>query len=121
MKALNIFEIFGILVPGTIFTLGLVALYPDALGVLNKREFSFGDFGVILLVSYAIGNLIAGLGIILEKGYWELFAGTPTDRTWHAKRSIFPVRVLNSLQARQHEPRNRGRSFALGFSRDSES
>jgi len=67
MKALNIFEIFGILVPGTIFTLGLVALYPDALGVLNKREFSFGDFGVILLVSYAIGNLIAGLGIILEK------------------------------------------------------
>lgn len=100
MKALNIFEIFGILVPGTIFTLGLVALYPDALGVLNKREFSFGDFGVILLVSYAIGNLIAGLGIILEKGYWELFAGTPTDRTWHTKRSIFPVRVLDSLQAR---------------------
>jgi hypothetical protein len=101
MKSLNIFEIFGILVPGTIFTLGLVVLYPELLPVFNRDGFSFGDFGVIILVSYTIGNLVAGLGIILEKVYWKMFGGTPTDRVRTAK--IFPETVRTSLKRRLKE------------------
>lgn len=53
--------------------------------IFNREGFSFGDFGVIILVSYTIGNLVAGLGIILEKVYWKMFRGTPTDRVWTAQ------------------------------------
>lgn len=79
MKELSLYDILGVLAPGAVVTVGIITLFPEAAAVLANKNFTVGEFGIVLLVSYVVGNLVAGLGNFLERAYWRMRGGDPTD------------------------------------------
>ena len=101
MKDLSLYDILGVLAPGTVLTVGVVVLFPGTTAIINNKDFSVGDFGLIVLVSYVMGNLVAALGNVLEHLYWRLRGGWPTERARHSKHQILQSRSRReALQAR---------------------
>jgi hypothetical protein len=80
MKQFDLYDILGVLAPGTVLMLGLLYFYPERMAVLGGKNLSVGEFGAIVLLSYVGGNLVAALGSFLEKPYWKRRGGYPTAR-----------------------------------------
>jgi hypothetical protein len=106
MKQLSLYDILGVLAPGTVFTIGIMALYPDTVKAIPNKEFSVGDFGVVVLISYVMGNLVAALGNLLEIPYWRITGGQHSDL---ARRD--GAGVISQLQLAAVERRLRGAKF----------
>jgi hypothetical protein len=43
MKQFSLYDILGVLAPGVVVTVGVLALYPEAIKVVPNKEFSLGD------------------------------------------------------------------------------
>ena len=69
MKNFSLYDILGVLAPGSIMVVGIVALFPGVLGLVSHGEFTGGELGLVVLLSYAVGNLVAALGNLLEPPY----------------------------------------------------
>lgn len=95
MKELSLYDMLGVLAPGAVVTVGVITLFPEAAAVLANRNFTVGEFGIVVLASYVIGNLVAGLGNFLEAAYWKIRGGNPTDC------AIRPGNML--MHAREHQ------------------
>ncbi len=98
MKELNLYDILAVLAPGAVVTVGIITLYPDAGSVLANKSFTIGEFGIVLLVSYVIGNLVAGLGDFLEAGYWRLRGGNPTEAAIHTGCTFVHSREQRAIE-----------------------
>jgi hypothetical protein len=70
MKPFSLYDILGVLAPGAVFTIGVVTFFPQFSSFLRNENFTFGDFGLMVLVSYVTGNLVAAVGDLLEKPYF---------------------------------------------------
>jgi hypothetical protein len=66
-------------VPGAILLVGLALLYPDVRALINLKGLDLGNFGLFVLLAYAAGVLLQGVGNVLEKVWWWLWRGQPTD------------------------------------------
>lgn len=98
MKQFNLYDILGVLAPGTVVTVGILAVFPETSSLFHGRDFSAGDFGLVVLVSYVMGNLVAGLGNFLEMPYWKAFGGQHTDVVRRNDGSVLPARQFAELE-----------------------
>jgi hypothetical protein len=100
MQNISFYEQVGIIVPGTVFLLGVMFLLPDLQTVLKANDLSVGGFGVVVIISYAAGNLIATIGNLLERPFWWCFGGLPSCWVTHDQSHI-----LNDAQVLQVQDR----------------
>lgn len=100
MKQFSLYDILGVLAPGMVLTMGIIALYPDTIKVIPNKEFSLGDLGIVVLVSYVAGNLVAALGNLLEIPYWRFFGGQHTDLARRNNAQVIPVRQMVAVEVR---------------------
>jgi len=89
-----------VLAPGAAVTVGIITLFPEVATVLANKSFTVGEFGIVLLASSVIGNLVAGLGNFLEGAYWRLRGGSPTDRGIRGDCTIVNVREREAIEER---------------------
>jgi hypothetical protein len=98
MKPFNIYDILGVLAPGAVLTIGVVTLFPQFSSFLTNENFTFGDFGLIVLVSYLTGNLVAAVGDLLEKPYWHIFGGRHSERVQKNDGTVISAREFAALE-----------------------
>src|SRR6266436_2212737 len=100
MKQFSLYDILGVLAPGAVLTIGIIALYPDTIKAIPNKEFSLGDLGVVVLISYVAGNLVAALGNVLEMPYWKLVGGQHTDLVRLNQGQVIPTRQIVAVEQR---------------------
>lgn len=98
MKELSLYDILGVITPGAIVTIGIITVFPESSAVLANKNVTVGEFGLVVLVSYIIGNLVAGVGNLLEGSYWRLRGGWPTERAVRADCAIIQAREREVLE-----------------------
>lgn len=98
MKEFNLYDILGVLAPGAVVTVGLTTIFPETSPILSKDSLSAGELGLFVLISYVIGNLVAGLGNFVEAAYWKLHGGWPTDRARRTNGKVLELREIEALQ-----------------------
>ena len=85
MDKISVYEQVGIVIPGSVLLVGLLFYYPTPEGLLTQNGVTVGQFGIFLLLSYALGHLIAAIGNALEAALWKAFGGMPTN--WVTRQS----------------------------------
>ena len=89
----DFYEYAGIIVPGSILAFGAMWLAPDLKTYLGTEGFTFGELGLFVVLSYALGQLVQGVGNTVETLLWWPFGGLPSKRVLDGE----------SLNARQKE------------------
>ena len=79
MKHFSVYEVIGIIVPGALVLFLGSFLYKPHLDVIINSEMQIGDFGLFVVLAYAVGQIIQALGNIVEKAWWYLFKGVPSE------------------------------------------
>ena len=79
MNKLTFYEQVGIVIPGAMFLFGLMFFVPALHDLFAKDGVSLGGLGIFVIVSYAVGQLIAALGNFLESAYWRMKGGMPSN------------------------------------------
>src|SRR4029078_1837614 len=102
MKQFSLYDILGVLAPGAVLTIGVMALYPDTVKAIPNKEFSIGDFGVVVLISYVMGNLVAALGNLLEIPYWKITGGQNSELARRDSAGVISQRQLVAVERRLH-------------------
>jgi len=100
MRQFSLYDIVGVLAPGTIVVVGLAVLYPSIGGVLVHSHLSGGELGLVVLLSYVVGNIVAGLSSLLERPYWALRGGIHTVRAQENNGKILSVEEFECLQTK---------------------
>ena len=90
---LNAYELIGVTAPGALALFGLTLLFPELNIVIGDQDFSVGDFGLFLVLSFVAGHLVQGIGNLLETLLWGPFGGKPT--AWIIKN---PERLIHPAQ-----------------------
>lgn len=84
MKNFDFYEFTAILVPGTVALLSVVLTVDGASGMLDSPALTVGQFGVLVVLAYVAGHLIQTLGDWVEKAWWRLRGGAPTEWPFRA-------------------------------------
>jgi hypothetical protein len=79
MNKLSFYEQVGIVTPGAVFLFGMMFYIPGLREVFAKDGVSVGGLGIFIIISYAIGHLLAALGNLIENLYWRIRRGMPSD------------------------------------------
>jgi hypothetical protein len=79
MHKVTFYEQVGIIIPGSVIVFGLVLYYPELKLLTTKDAFSVGELGLFVLIAYAAGHLIAAIANALEKLFWRVAGGMPSD------------------------------------------
>ena len=79
MNKLSFYEQVGIVMPGAVFLFGMMFYLPELHDVLAKDGVSVGGLGIFVIISYAIGHLLAALGNAIENMYWYFKGGMPSN------------------------------------------
>lgn len=103
MKDFSPYDILGVLTPGIALTVGIITLFPETAPVLNNKDYSLGDFGLVVLVSYVLGNLVAAFGNLLERLYWKLFGPRHTERIQQNDETVISKREVTALEEKLRE------------------
>lgn len=79
-RTFDFYEYAGVIIPGVILTLGMLFLLPEYRALFSKEGITFGELGVFVLVAYAAGQLVQGIGNILEWAWWKPWGGRPSKQ-----------------------------------------
>src|ERR1700722_1831742 len=79
MNKLTFYHHVGIVTPGALFLFGLMFYVPSLHDVFTKEGVSIGGFGIFVIISYAIGHLLAAFGNFIESIYWRLKGDMPSS------------------------------------------
>src|SRR5882672_3838123 len=102
---MTFYEQVGIVIPGSVFLVGLLFYFPALNTLLAKDGVTLGQFGIFLLLSYAAGHLIAAIGNLLENVLWRAFGGMPTD--WVTKTGEISLLSPQQIEAVESKVRSR--------------
>lgn len=95
------YEYAGIIIPGAVLILGVLWLWPEVGGLAERQGVSLGELGILVILAYAAGQLIQGVGKGIEWVMWRLAGGMPS-------RQILCGKLLSAQQhMRLHEVLNR--------------
>jgi hypothetical protein len=99
-RTFDFYEYAGIIVPGAILTLGFLWLFPEGRGLFSKEGVTFGELGVFVIVAYAAGQLIQGIGNWIEWAWWKMWGGFPSRRvlSGHLLSADQHKRVVEALR-----------------------
>lgn len=78
-KEFTFYEFVGIISPGVVLLLILSYIFPDLCGTSNLKDISIGGMGIIVIIAYVLGHLVQSIGNLLEKIWWGIFNGMPTN------------------------------------------
>jgi hypothetical protein len=98
---MTFYEQVGIVIPGSVFLVGLLFYFPALNALMAKDGVTLGQFGIFLLLSYASGHLLAAVGNALEWMLWKIAGGMPTD--WVTKSggtSLLSASQIEALAAK---------------------
>ena len=101
MNKMTFYEQVGIVIPGSVFVVGLLFYFPMLNALMAKDGVTPGQFGIFLLLSYASGHLLAAVGNALEAAFWKIAGGRPTD--WVTKAngtSLLSSSQIDALEAK---------------------
>lgn len=79
-RTFDFYEYAGVVVPGAVLTLGLLWLFPESRILFSKEGVTFGELGLFVIVAYAGGQLIQGVGNWIEWAWWKVWGGYPSRR-----------------------------------------
>ena len=100
-RTFDFYEYAGIIVPGAILTLGLLYFFPEGRALFAKDGITFGELGLFVIVAYAAGHVVQGVGNWLEWAWWKLWGGIPSRRVLAGKLLSAEQhrRLVKALQA----------------------
>jgi hypothetical protein len=98
MKQFSLYDIVGVLAPGAIVVVGISILDPSIGGFLIHNDLTGGELGLVVLLSYVVGNVVAGLSNIIERPYWALIGGIHTARAQKNDGKIISFDEFEQLQ-----------------------
>ena len=55
-------------------------LFPDSRALFSKEGVTFGELGLFIIIAYAAGQLIQGIGNWIEWLWWKTWGGYPSKR-----------------------------------------
>ncbi len=79
MKNFDFYEFSAILAPGAVLLFGISLLYPNLGVILQGKDFTVGQLGLFVILSYVMGHLLQAIGNFLENIWWKIWKGMPTD------------------------------------------
>lgn len=79
-RTFDFYEYAGVIVPGAIVTLGLLLFFPEGRALFNKEGVTFGELGLFIVIAYAAGQLVQGIGNCIEWLWWKPWGGIPGKR-----------------------------------------
>jgi len=100
MRQIDFYEFAGVVAPGVIVLLAASLIWPEYLGSIQKLDLSLGGFGFALLISYVAGHLLQAIGNGLEKIWWKINGGRPSDWPRTKKGDLLSEIQLAELQKR---------------------
>lgn len=83
-KEFSFYEFTGTVIPGSTLILGLAFAHHPLRDFLVSDKFGAGHLGLFLVASYIAGQLVQGIGNLLEKLLWA-FRGMPSSWIRRAK------------------------------------
>lgn len=100
MKDWNVYDILGVIAPGSVLTVACLLLNAGAAKVILDSDLSVGGLGLFALISYVAGNLVQAVANLLEKRYWRLRGGWPTDRATLLRRGVLVPSDFSLLEGK---------------------
>jgi hypothetical protein len=97
VNKMTFYEQVGIVIPGSVFLVGLLFYFPALNALMAKDGVTLGQFGIFLLLSYASGHLLAAVGNALEWTLWKIAGGMPTD--WVTKANGTSLLSASQIEA----------------------
>jgi hypothetical protein len=79
-RTFDFYEYAGYIIPGAVLTLGLLLFFPEGRALFTKEGVTFGELGLVIVVAYAAGQLVQGVGNGIEWLWWKPWGGMPTRR-----------------------------------------
>ncbi len=80
MRKFDFYEFTGIIAPGMLVVVGgVVVLFPNYGEMKKLADLSVGGLGLGVLIAYVAGQLLQALGNGIEKVWWWIKGGMPTD------------------------------------------
>jgi hypothetical protein len=79
-RTFDFYEYAGFIIPGAALTLGLLLFFPEGRALFTKEGVTFGELGLFILVAYAVGQLVQGIGNFVEWLWWKPWGGVPSKR-----------------------------------------
>jgi hypothetical protein len=79
-RSFDFYEFAGVIVPGAVLTLGLMLLFPESRVLFSKDGVTFGELGLFIVIAYAAGHLVQGIGNWIEWIWWKVWGGLPSRR-----------------------------------------
>lgn len=87
-KTFDAYEYVGVIAPGAVLAVAIVAQWPAAKDLILSKDFSLGGFGIFLVCSFVLGHLVAAIGNVLERLVF-LPVGRPSD--WVRRQNIYLI------------------------------
>jgi hypothetical protein len=84
-RTFDFYEYAGLIIPGAALVLGLSVLIPELRLLFGKEGVTLGEFGLFVVVTYAAGHLVQGIGNWIEWLWWKCFGGLPSIRALSGK------------------------------------
>ncbi len=101
MRDFDFYEFTGIIAPGMLVVVGgAIILIPDYEKLSKLAELSVGGLGVGLLLAYIAGQLVQTIGNGVEKVWWRIRGGMPSDWVRSGKRNLIADKQHALLQDR---------------------
>jgi hypothetical protein len=94
----DVYEFVAVISPGAALLVGLSFIYPDADSLLKAHDVSLGEFGLILILAYIGGHVMQAIGNTVERVYWWLAGGMPTDWPRTGKHELLALDQEKQLQ-----------------------
>lgn len=74
------YEYAGIIIPGAVLGAGVLWLTPEGRALITHEALSFGALGLFVILAYALGQLVQGVGNGIEWAWWKAVGGRPTEQ-----------------------------------------
>jgi len=79
-RTFDFYEYAGFIIPGAALTLGLLVFFPEGRALFTKEGVTFGELGLFIVIAYAAGQLVQGIGNFVEWLWWRPWGGMPSKR-----------------------------------------
>jgi len=102
------YEYAGIIIPGAVLGAGILWLTPEGRALITHEGFSFGALGLFVILAYALGQLVQGVGNGIEWAWWKAWGGRPTEQVLAGKllSTEQHARLVGSLAQYPNVPRD---------------
>ncbi|HET8919577.1 MAG TPA: hypothetical protein VFN27_07845, partial [Xanthobacteraceae bacterium] len=69
-RSFDFYEYAGYIIPGSALTLGLLLFFPESRALFTKEGVTFGELGLFIIIAYAAGQLVQGIGNGIAWLWW---------------------------------------------------